>query len=223
MPPVFLVVFVAAVLSATGAWAQALKGRYYVVVWGYQGEPNHPEDSHTFVTFYRGDDLARGANDPLTISWLPATRVIRAGRVERGRNFSLGETLRIARSRGYEVRAYGPYAINGELYRRASERVRALNLGRWKYTMINGPEGAMNCIAAAGELGGPIFTGFNYGYSASLDVVNHLSHWMPEGPRVVTHAATILAIDAIVERTRTSAPQRDSPLPDMPAADVGLP
>ena len=203
-----------ALTVATPAWAESLGGRHYMVVWGYQAEPNVPENSHTFASFYRGDDLARGTNSPLTISWLPATRVVRPHGQERGRNFSLGETLRIARDRKFTVNAYGPYEIKADLYRRARERLRVLNSGKIQYAMINGSEDAVNCIAAVGEIGGPINTGFDYGFAASLAVVNHLSAWMPNPSRVVQRVANILGIDAIVSRTRRSMQQAYSPIAD---------
>jgi len=37
-----------------------LRGRYFLMVWGYQGPGNAPKDSHSFAAFYDGDDLADG-------------------------------------------------------------------------------------------------------------------------------------------------------------------
>ena len=36
----------------------SLSNRYFVVVWAYEGDA--PRESHTFATFYKGDDLANG-------------------------------------------------------------------------------------------------------------------------------------------------------------------
>ena len=52
----------------------SLRHRYFLVIWGYQGAGNLPRDSHTFLTVYRGDDLAEGRVAPATISWFPADR-----------------------------------------------------------------------------------------------------------------------------------------------------
>jgi hypothetical protein len=41
--------------------------------------------------------------------------------------------------------------------------------------MINGPAGAMNCIEAAGSVGGPIDTGLSCGFAASALVASHLA------------------------------------------------
>jgi len=170
---------VLSLLSVPGAGgkaqAQSLQGRYFVVVWGYEGASISPSDAHTFATFYRGDDLAQGNVHPATISWLPATGVLQFGVVEKGKNFSLGETLALARRRRYRVAAYGPYEIGAKTYSRAMARIRLLNSGRIAYTVINGPAGAMNCIEAAGSVGGPISTGLSYGFSASTAVAGHLA------------------------------------------------
>ena len=74
----------------------SLQNRYFLVVWGYQGVGNLPRDSHTFLTVYRGDDLAKGRVAPATISWFRATGVVHLVGVERGRNLFLSQTLAIA-------------------------------------------------------------------------------------------------------------------------------
>ena len=161
--------------TASGAHARSLHGRYFVVVWGYQGAGNAPKDSHTFAVFYRGDDLAAGNGHAATISWLPAKLVVRNGVVERGRNLSLGETLALARRRHYEVASYGPYEISRQTYAHALARIHLLNSGKIAYTMINGPANAMNCTAAAGSVDGPFSAGLSYGFSGSAAVANHLA------------------------------------------------
>jgi hypothetical protein len=54
---------------------------------------NKPRDSHTFASFYGGDDLADGSVKSATISWLPESGVVHLLRVGRGRNFLLAQTL----------------------------------------------------------------------------------------------------------------------------------
>jgi hypothetical protein len=95
--------------------------------------------------------------------------------VERGKNFSLEETLALTKRRGYRLASYGPYEISVQTYSRALLRVRLLNSGRIAYTMINVVAGAMNCIEAVGSVGGPVNTGINYGFAASETVASHLA------------------------------------------------
>jgi len=167
-----------AVLAVLGLPATAralpLKGRYFVVVWSYQGSSD-PEQAHTFATFYRGDQLGRGDLQPLAISWLPATGIVQPSGVEKGKNFSLAATLVLAGKHGFHVVALGPYEISAETYAHAQARVRLLNSGQIAYTMINGPEGAINCIEAAGSITAPINTGASYGPAASAAVAQHLA------------------------------------------------
>jgi hypothetical protein len=87
-----------AVVVASLAYSDSpsLQHRYFLVVWGYQGAGNLPRNSHTFLTVYRGDDLAEGRVIPATISWFPADRGVHLVGVERGHNFSLPQTLAIA-------------------------------------------------------------------------------------------------------------------------------
>jgi hypothetical protein len=173
------IVFVSLLLAlgaAAEAKAQSLHGRYFVVVWGYEGQPNVPENSHTFATFYRGDDLALGQAGLATISWIPPTGIVRPGVVERGKNFSLGETLALATRHHYRVAAFGPYEISAETYSNSLARIRLLNSGKVLYAMINGPGNTMNCIEAAGSVGEPIHAGFSYGFAASQEVASHLAN-----------------------------------------------
>src|SRR3954463_13750067 len=107
-----LILYLFLVASAGLAWVpahahvaapEALRGRYFMIVWAYEGPGNPPMESHTFATFYNGDDLAQGLSKPVTISWLPATGVVRLLRVERGRNFSLAQTLAMACQTGKQI------------------------------------------------------------------------------------------------------------------------
>jgi hypothetical protein len=153
-----------------------LKGRYFLVVWSYQGPDDDLVHAHTFTSFYRGDDLAKGVVRPATISWLPATGVVHPFGSERGRNFSLRKTLRMACHAHRKVRAWGPYEIRPELYQSAVKRLRLLKSGRVQYSMVNALPRSMNCITAAGDLTPtPLDTGILWGAAASAEVVRHLS------------------------------------------------
>lgn len=153
-----------------------LNGRYFLVVWSYQGPDDDVVHAHTFTSFYRGDDLARGAVRPATISWLPATGVVQPFGVEKGRNFSLVDTLSMACHAHRRVKSWGPYEIKPELYQSAKKRIRLLESGSIAYSMIDAQPHAMNCITAAGDITPQhLDTGILWGVAASAAVVHHLS------------------------------------------------
>lgn len=168
-----------------GAQHSDLKGRYYLIVWSYQGPDDDVVHAHTFTSFYRGNDLAKGVLRPATISWLPASGVVQPLGAERGRNFSLEETLQKACRAQRSVKAWGPYEVRPVLYERALRRVRVLQSGRIRYSMMNGAPQAMNCIKAAGDITpAPLDTGILWGIAAGAEVVRHLSPFFVSKGRV---------------------------------------
>ena len=194
----FILLFLFASLAcATAANAQtdfkhnaALQGRYFLVVWGYQGQDNDVVKAHTFAGFYSGGDLARGNFNPATISWLPTTGIVNLFGSEKGRNFSLTQTLSMACRFGGEIKSWGPYEIRPELYRRALRRIKLLNSGRIAYSMIDILPGTMNCIDAAGDITRtPLDTRMSWGFAASSEVVRHLSPYFKNNGRVVKAVA----------------------------------
>jgi hypothetical protein len=153
--------------------AEDLRGRYFMVIWAYQGHA--PIDSHSFASFYSGDDLAEGRVTPATISWLSVTGVVHPLHSEVGRNFSLTETLAMACQGGKRVGSWGPYEINPELYQRALARIALLKSGKVAYSGIGSRPGAMNCIEAAGDIAAHAFRpGSSWGLTASETIVRHL-------------------------------------------------
>jgi hypothetical protein len=164
---------------------EALRGRYFIVVWAYQGAGNLPRDSHTFATFYDGEDLAGGHVTPATISWLPATGVVHPLGVERGRNFSLAQTLALACQSGKHVASWGPYEITFRLYRRALARIQLLRSRKVAYGGLSLRPGTMNCIEAAGDITDtPFHWGISWGFAASEAVVRHLSPFFKNRGRI---------------------------------------
>ncbi|HVX36794.1 MAG TPA: hypothetical protein VHC71_11310 [Hyphomicrobium sp.] len=158
-----------------------LTGRYFLVVWGLQGPDNDVVDSHTFVSFYRGDELDKGIVKPATISWLPATGVVQLFGSEKGRNFTLAQTLRMACQSGRQLKSWGPYEIEPALFQRALRRIRHLQSGHIQYSMIDTDPGTMNCIDAAGDLTPiPFDSGIAWGFVASDAVVQHLSPYFKQ-------------------------------------------
>jgi hypothetical protein len=144
-----LFVWVAVFVSLTGQAQDNLRGRYFAVMFGYQGIGNRPVDSHTFATFINGNEIEDGYESLATISWLPATGIVRPLNIETGKNFSLQETLDIAKRNGYEVKAWGPFEITPQLYQLALQRIQALESGYYRYKMIPAlfPR-QINCVKA---------------------------------------------------------------------------
>lgn len=192
----FLVCLVAAVAafasSAQPSNRAALRGHYFLVVWGYQGPDNDVVHSHTFASFYSGNDLAKRIIKPATISWLPATGVVQPFGSERGHNFTLAQTLGMACRSGRDVKSWGPYEIKPALYRRALRRIRLLKSGRVQYSMIDTQAGTLNCIDAAGDLTPvPLDSGIAWGFVASDEVVRHLSPYFERGGATVDALAEL--------------------------------
>jgi hypothetical protein len=162
-----------------------LQDRYFLVVWGYQGAGNLPRDSHTFLTVYRGDDLAQGRVAPATISWFPADGGLRLVGVERGRNFSLPQTLAMACQSNKHVATWGPYEIPPALYQQVLARIKLLESGRIDFSALSLRPGSMNCIEAAGGITNkPFHPVISWGHQASRAVVRHLSPFFKDGGRI---------------------------------------
>jgi hypothetical protein len=177
-----VLVIVATPVFAQPSDVESLASRYFVVVWAYEGDA--PRDSHTFATFYKGDDLAKGRVNPATISWLSATGAIPLFAATQGRNFSLAETLAMACRDGKRVASWGPYETNFDLYQRALARIRLLASGRVAYSGLALFPGTMNCIKAAGDITDTSLNqGISWGFAASKAIVRHFSPFFKDGGR----------------------------------------
>ena len=162
-----------------------LRGRYFLVVWSYEGAAKVPQQCHTFITVYDGNDLALGRVVPDTISWLPETGNVRLLGVFQGRNFSLAETLAIACQSGKRTKSMGPFEITPDLYDRALARIQYLESGNVKYSGSSPSQSAINCIEAAGDLTDTRFRpGPVWGFVAGRAIVRHLKPFLKQGGRV---------------------------------------
>jgi hypothetical protein len=195
-------VLLTAALAPEGALADdaksdGLEGHYFMVVWAYEGAGNAPKDAHSFISFYDGDELADGGTASAhTISWLPSTGVVHPMEIERGRNFSLAQTLALACQTGKRVSHFGPYEIKPELYRQALKRIALLNSGSVAYSPLNGP-GRMNCIEAAGDITDAYFDpGSSWGAAASEAIVRHLTPYLKKPGPITNIANTPFGRDA---------------------------
>jgi hypothetical protein len=98
---------------------------YFMVVFGAERpiyfDANH---THTWATFVRACPDADGCLhvvDAFTISWMPRTLEVRAGKLhpECGVNLDRYTSLNWAFSDGLRVSRYGPFRIERQLYDRA--------------------------------------------------------------------------------------------------------
>lgn len=112
--------------------------RYYVTLFGGQGDLLRPRTAHTWATFVRTRNSPAGEQvvSVDTISWLPATLNVRpwALRAETGVNLTLEQTLAFIdthpRSR---VAVFGPYEITADRYQQAMAQKALLESGVIKY------------------------------------------------------------------------------------------
>jgi hypothetical protein len=179
---------------------------YYMLMFGSQRVPNDPNHAHTFATFVKassGADPAGCALESQTISWLPATGIVRtlALRPECGRNFELHETLRWALNDDQRVSVWGPYQIEGELYYRAVNRLAELQSGQVRYKandMGHRSDKVSNCIHAVSSIteglrvriGSP-----GWGETASFIVLGKLRPWIVNGAQLHPWVGTALGLD----------------------------
>ena len=189
---------VAAAIAGFAAFAadpdqSHLRGRYFLVVWSYEGTARLPQECHTFISVYDGDDLALGRVVPDTISWLPKTGNVRLLGASQGRNFSLAQTLAMACQSGKRTKSMGPYEINPELYRRALARIRFLETGSVKYSASGLSQSAINCVEAAGDLTDTRFhPGPIWGFVGGRAIVRHLRPFFKGGGQVNNEVARLV-------------------------------
>lgn len=161
--------------------------KYYLVMFAAQGPDVKAARSHTFATFVKVPENG-GKNELVTrtISWLPANGVIPKLRPDPGANFTLERTLEWAANLKIGVIAWGPVAIQQELFDLAERRIAFLESGKVAYKMVDLGSGAgVNCIQAVSGLvpGEALATGTARGEQASVLVLQHLSRWfLPDEP-----------------------------------------
>jgi hypothetical protein len=202
-----IVLLVAATIAPSSSQAKAADthGRYFMVVRAYQSPNNDVVKAHAFVSFYKGNELA--VKTPPTISWLPASGNVHIFGSERGRNYSLAQTLALAHRGGREIKSWGPYEITPELYRSGLRRIQLLRSGRVTYSMLGAAPASMNCIDAAGNLTRtPLDIGLLWGFAASSEVVHHFSPYIKRPTREAAQKVGRRVQHA--RRETTKAPER---------------
>lgn len=152
-----LVLTLLAILPATRSSADEY---YYAIVFGSQSHPKVLRYSHTWATFVRavgtGSDLSTYALEEVTISWLPASLVVRvlAHEPEPGVNLGPYETIRYVQSNRENITAWGPFAVTPLLYQRALAQAARLRSGTVRYRALSGPRDLSfsDCIHAVADV-----------------------------------------------------------------------
>ena len=134
--------------------------------------------SHSFVTFRR----VQGGRvvEEVTISFLPSPDFFRRGlrlpvlRRVPGTNYSLRETLNIARAAGARVQSHGVFAVSPDLFQRARAQRDFLQSAAAEYKLLDGRLGGrntLNCIHAISGMIRRIDTGLSRGETATTKLV----------------------------------------------------
>jgi hypothetical protein len=176
--------------------------RYFLTIFGFQTFPNFLRTAHTFA-------IARKTAADLTpteehlISWLPDGGVIHIHGAEKGRNYTLEETLEFKKP-GAVVRELPTEEVAEEFFQSFIARKTELESGRVKFIMNDNfttrPHKATNCIHAVSDLPIalaklPMLDTFSlHGYEASFAVYRYLEQWyLPKGktpPRIEAAGVT---------------------------------
>lgn len=136
---------------------------YYLLMFGAQSVPANPNYAHSFATFVRASWEGDGPcpQNPCieahTISWLPATMVVRTHALfpECGRNFDLHTTIRWCQDNCMRVSLWGPYRICPDLYYLALKQKAHLESGAVRFKALDSfrnTQRVTNCIHALADV-----------------------------------------------------------------------
>jgi hypothetical protein len=151
-----LLISVTASTAADPQHTPSVGDRYFMALFGGQGDILRPRTAHTWATFIhvsctQGNEQIVAAD---TISWLPATLRVRplARDAELGVNLTLGQTLsHTAGGPRSRVAVFGPFEISFDTYRKALAQMTLLESGAIRYHSL-GLHGrradVMHCVDA---------------------------------------------------------------------------
>ena len=115
--------------------------RYYLLLFGGQGNVLRPRTAHTWATYVRAEPRPDGTVclEQFTISWLPETLTIRpwAVRSEPGVNLDLYRTLEFMSGGWQRISLWGPYEISEGYYLGAARHRTALESGAYTYRVLD--------------------------------------------------------------------------------------
>lgn len=129
---------------AQAATAAKANEYYFVLVFGSQTQPKQLRYTHTWATAVRaigeGPDISRYALEIHTISWLPASGIVKVfrPRPEPGVNATLEQTLAYVEHNHENIIMWGPFIVSRLVYNRFIGVVNQLNSGEVMYRAIDG-------------------------------------------------------------------------------------
>jgi hypothetical protein len=162
--------------------------RHYMLIFASQGQPTAPRTSHTFAVFVKAKGEGAKDIERHCISWMPQNLQIETLRPTpvAGKNLTLDESLRYARSISARVTLWGPFLIRPELYAMAVEQANRLKANAVEYIVLDGARRgvrASNCIHAVSDLDNTrsrLSTGTAYGDLASQMVLRYFERYILE-------------------------------------------
>jgi hypothetical protein len=215
----------ATLLFAAPASSARAGEAHFLMLFASQRTPNQPAYSHSFASFVCVSWPGNGPCPPApcvcayTISWLPRDLPIRVYALypECGRNCGLEETISYYVGSGQRVSLWGPYRIDGELYRRAARQVALLASGLVEYKSVDAgyrSDRVSNCIHALTCLAEGhhyLLTCPGWGEVASAAVLAQLEPWIVDRCAVYPWVSCAMGLNRypIVYRSWSAAPPGD--------------
>jgi hypothetical protein len=115
--------------------------RYYLLLFGGQGNVLRPRTAHTWATYVRAEPRPDGTVclEQFTISWLPETLTIRPWAVwsEPGVNLDLYRTLEFMSGSWQRISLWGPYEVCEEHFSSAARHCQELEAGAYTYRVFD--------------------------------------------------------------------------------------
>lgn len=157
-----MLAFALSLAMTTGADAK-------LTIYSYQASALLPRQSHLFATLERGGKTQ-------TISWMPAKDNRGKVLAVDGRNWTLDKTMTHAKSIDATISTFGPYQVDARIVDAFAARVKELESGQLKYTVLDNVRSkrAVCCVTAVGGIQPGFIHGVSFGDGAARDVVKHL-------------------------------------------------
>ncbi|QVL29948.1 hypothetical protein KIH39_13825 [Telmatocola sphagniphila] len=111
--------------------------KYYFAVMSWESQPYDPLKTHTFATVIHMKD---GKAEQTTLSWFPATEVVRPVQIlpEKGTNLSLEKSLEFATQNKLRVSLWGPFEVSEKFYDSFKLHVGKFDRGEVAYRPCSG-------------------------------------------------------------------------------------